>query len=206
MCQDESNKYTYESNWIKKLEPEIHWRSYWHQQKLMENQVNAGETILEIGIGTGFTANYLKSKNINVTTIDIDKEKKPDIVANIVQYDFPEVYDHVLAFEVFEHIPFDEFEDVLQKLHKCTSKHLFLSIPINEKVWVFNELYLHVFGNIRFGITTRRNKLTTNNHFWEVRYKKFSKKKIETTFLKFNFRIKKRLKFRTQLFYCLERI
>ncbi|MFC2104105.1 class I SAM-dependent methyltransferase [Bacteroidota bacterium] len=201
----EEEKYTYESEWIKHLESEEHWRSYWHQQKLMESLVKPGENILEIGIGSGFTADYLKSKNINVKTIDIDKEKGPDIVANIVEYEFSDKYDHVLAFEVFEHIPYDDFEHVLQKLYNCTNQCLFLSIPINEKTWIFNELYLHVLGNIRFGITTRRNKLTTNNHFWEVRYKKFSKKRVEETFRKYNFIIKKKFRFRTQLFYCLER-
>ena len=78
--------YRYSTSWIYKLETEQHWRLYWHQQKLMEGKVKPGDSVLEIGVGTGFTANYLRSKGVNVTTLDIDADKKPDIVANIVTY------------------------------------------------------------------------------------------------------------------------
>ena len=113
-------KYRYSTDWIYSLESEEHWRLYWHQQELMQNKILPGQRILEIGFGSGFTANYLRSKGIEVVTLDIDLEKKPDIVANVVLYDFQEIgrFDHVLAFEVFEHIPYSEFEEVVQ-LESC---------------------------------------------------------------------------------------
>ncbi len=198
-------KYNYDSEWIHRLEAEDHWRSYWHQQKLMEGFIDKVDRVLEIGVGSGFAANYLKSKNISVTTIDIDNSKNPDIVANIVQYNLPKTYDHILAFEVFEHIPYNEFEYVLEKLNKHTNKYIFLSVPYNEKVWLNVELYLHVFGSFKLSIRTRRNKLTTKNHFWEIKYRNHSKKSIEKTFQKFNFNVKREFRFKTQQFYCLEK-
>jgi uncharacterized UPF0146 family protein len=85
----------------------------------MKNYLKSKDTILEIGIGTSFTANYLKSKRFSVTTFDIDEEKKPDIVGNIVKYNWDTInFDHILAFEVFEHIPFAEFKQALIKLKK----------------------------------------------------------------------------------------
>ena len=35
---------------------------YWHQQKLMEGLVAPNDTVLEVGVGSGFTANHLRSK------------------------------------------------------------------------------------------------------------------------------------------------
>ena len=81
-------EYKYSAEWIYDLESEEHWRLYWNQQKLMQNKVSSGDNVLEIGVGSGFTANYLKSKSINVKTLDIDRGKKPDIVANLVEYQF----------------------------------------------------------------------------------------------------------------------
>ena len=105
-------EYHYSSHWIHELESETHWRLYWRQQKLMRDLVSAGDRVLEIGVGTGFTANYLRSKGVHVTTLDIDAEKQPDIVANVAQFDFPELYDAILAFEVFEHLPYGDLPPV----------------------------------------------------------------------------------------------
>ena len=73
----EENLYIYNSAWTKKLESLEHWNYYWHQQKIMQNFVlYRGEDFLEIGVGSGFSANYCRSKGAKVTTLDIDQEKK----------------------------------------------------------------------------------------------------------------------------------
>jgi 16S rRNA A1518/A1519 N6-dimethyltransferase RsmA/KsgA/DIM1 with predicted DNA glycosylase/AP lyase activity len=73
------------SEWTKKLEKEFHWQLYWRQQNVMNNLIQPGDHLLEIGPGSGFTTNYLRSKGIQVTTLDLNPDKKPDIVANIAQ-------------------------------------------------------------------------------------------------------------------------
>ena len=102
--------YSYSTDWIHNLESKKHWQLYWHQQKLLENRISVNDKILEVGVGSGFTANYLKSKGFNVKTVDIDQNKNPDIVKNIV-YTEPKFFnfDVLLAFNIFEHIPYDEF-------------------------------------------------------------------------------------------------
>ena len=57
------------------MEEEEHWRLYWNQQKIAESKIQAGDRVLEIGLGTGFTANYLRGRGVRVTTLDIDAEK-----------------------------------------------------------------------------------------------------------------------------------
>ena len=63
----------YSSDWINKLETREHWLSYWHQIKLMKGHIKPNDSLIEIGIGSGFTSNYLRSKNINALTVDVDR-------------------------------------------------------------------------------------------------------------------------------------
>lgn len=162
-------EYKYSAAWIRTLESETHWRLYWRQQKLMQGLISPGQHILEIGVGSGFTANYLRSKGVKVTTLDIDADKKPDIVANVVNYDFPQKYDHVLGFEVFEHIPFEKFMGILPKLATICQGHLFMSVPRNDRLWLRSEFQLPRVGTQRFEITTPRSLASgSNHHFWEV--------------------------------------
>ena len=57
---------------------------YWYQQKIMEGfaEWNKGETMLEIGVGSGFTSNYCRNKGFKVTTLDIVDDKKPKFRQN----------------------------------------------------------------------------------------------------------------------------
>lgn len=163
-----STKYKFSSDWIHGLETEQHWAFYWCQQKLMDGLIEKEDTILEIGVGSSFTANYLRSKGYNVTTIDIDPGKKPDIVANVVTYEFENKYDHVLAFEILEHIPYEEFRALLRKLRTIINKNLFFSIPRNELVLFEMIIGLPMYRNKKLKISISKGKITTEAHHWEI--------------------------------------
>lgn len=169
--------YQYETDWIHKLEKETHWRAYWLQQKIIENEIKKTDSILEIGKGTGFCSDYLKSKGYNVSTIDIDANKNPDIIGNIADYDFPEKYDHIIAFEIFEHIPFDVFKQVLPKIKKCISKSLILSVPEGSISLMLLDIRFPIIKHIRFGIRLQQRYLPSflriklsKYHHWELNY------------------------------------
>ncbi|MFW6271611.1 MAG: class I SAM-dependent methyltransferase [Desulfosalsimonas sp.] len=196
--------YSYSTDWIDSLESEEYWRCYWRQQKLMANLVEPDNEVLEIGLGSGFTANYLRSKGVSVTTLDIDKDKKPDIIANIVRYDFNQRYDHVLAFQVFEHIPFNEFHSIILKLGEICNRYLFISLPRNEKVFLSLEMKLPKLGKKYLSIKKIKKKITENHHFWEVDDGIISKKQLENTFSSAGFSIKRFDKAFSRLYYALE--
>lgn len=201
-----SVEYTFSSDWIYKLESEEHWKLYWQQQKLIENYLNSNDKILEIGIGTSFTANYLKSKNYNVTTFDIDNEKKPDIVGNIVEYNWNEEhFSHVLAFEVFEHIPYEEFEKALSNLHSVTD-YIFLSLPFNKKALFELDIKLPKLTKKHFSLLVNKHKITTKNHFWEVGYKNYSENYIEETFSALGYQVIEKKKKSLFVYYVLKSI
>lgn len=197
-------EYQYSSDWIQHLESEEHWRFYWHQINLVLNELEEGDTILEIGPGSGFLSNYLRSKGFSVTTMDIDEQKYPDIVANVVEYPFPDRYDHIMAFEVFEHIPFIKFIDVLTKLGKTARKNLFLSLPRNYKIWFHADLVIPYFRSISFTIKTKRYKIITQNHFWELDYKNHNLKSLAVAIKEAGFISAKIYKVKLLVFFQLK--
>lgn len=164
----EGTTYRYSSDWIHNLESEQHWRLYWRQQKLMEGLVLKGHSVLEIGVGSGFAANYLRSKGVEVTTIDIDEGKNPDIISNIVTYDFPDKYDHIMAFEVFEHIPFNQLEQLLRKLGQSCRQYLFMSVPRNERVVFQFMCKLPKIRKLAYDLRIKKGRINARHHFWEI--------------------------------------
>lgn len=198
-------KDNYASEWIHKLEIELHWRYYWHQQELISNYIKKDDSILEIGVGSKFTSNYLKSRGYNITTIDIDKDKDPDIVANIVNHKFDKKFDHILAFEIFEHIPFEDFKIALKNISNNCNKNLFISLPRNEKHWFRLSLDFKIFQIKNFQITTKRNKIKSKYHYWEVDYKNHTKKNILRLFNESGFSLLKYKKFYSLLFFAFEK-
>jgi 2-polyprenyl-3-methyl-5-hydroxy-6-metoxy-1,4-benzoquinol methylase len=154
-------------------------------------------------VGSGFTANYLKSKGVNVKTLDIDREKKPDIVANLVEYQFLDHYDHVLAFEVFEHIPFVEFKRVVEKISNVCKKYIFLSVPRNEKVWLHFNFQFPIIGKREFRFVTLKGKVTEPAHFWEIGDGSVSINDFEQELFKCGLTIITKTKRFSRIFYAL---
>jgi len=198
--------YRYSTSWIHKLETEEHWRLYWYQQRLMEGRVQPGQSVLEIGVGSGFTANYLRSKGINVTTLDIDADKRPDIVANIVTFGFNNVFDHILAFEVFEHIPFEKFVEVIEKLSKVCRRHLFMSVPRCERVLLRLEYRVPILGHGSIELAIRRKKIVEPHHYWEVDHGRVTCELINDLMSKANFKLLQRYKKFSRIFFAFEKV
>ena len=162
-------EYKYSSSWLGKLENVDHWKLYWKQQQMIESILRENIRILEVGVGTGFTANYLKSGGHTVTTIDIDADKKPDIVANIVNEDIPGEYDLMLAYEVFEHIPYDEFMNVIDRMKKANVEYLSISVPVALRKVFSLDVKLPRIKRKSMKYHVKKKKLW-DYHFWEIGY------------------------------------
>ena len=104
----------YSSDWIHGLEQEIHYNWYYHQAKIVYDNCTRKDKILEIGIGTGVLSDILKKRKWEVTTLDIDEGKNPDICEDALSFNYLKAkIDVVLAYEVFEHIPFSTFHKLV---------------------------------------------------------------------------------------------
>src|SRR5438874_10919618 len=79
------------------------FQSYWHQ---LREATDLGGRVLEIGIGNGTVSSILRARGLDVVTADIDRELRPDVVADIRKLPFENgSFDGVLACEILEHIP-----------------------------------------------------------------------------------------------------
>ena len=196
-------EYRYSTDWIHELESEAHWRLYWRQQKLMRDLVKPGDRVLEIGVGTGFAANYLRSRGISVSTLDIDADKQPDIVANVVRYEFPSTYDAILAFEVFEHIPYDEFRSLLARLSVAARRYVFASVPRNRKLVFRFHAKLPKLKAKSFEWKVRKGRIGEPYHVWEVDHGGITVETLEHEFARHRLRIDRRDEALDRLFFAL---
>lgn len=138
----------------------------WRLLKII-NKKNA--KILEVGIGNGTVADYLKKRQIDIKTFDINKELNPDVIGDVKNINLPKnSVDIILCAEVLEHLSFNHFEEIIDKLNKITRKFLILTLP---------ETY-------------NKKRKYPNDHFWEIGYKKYKFSKIKNILDKY-FEIKK---------------
>ena len=170
----------------------------------MRDLLAPGDRVLEIGIGTQFVANYLRSKGISVTTLDIDADKHPEIVANIALYEFPTSYDAILAFQVFEHMPYEDFEAVLPRLAAAARRQVFISVPRNRRTILGVRLKLPKLRSRSFAWKANKGRIDEPFHVWEVDHGGITVQSLEETFARHGLKIHRRDEAFDRLFYALE--
>lgn len=143
------------------------------------------KNVLEIGIGNKVVANYIKDKGIKIITCDIDKNLKPDYVADIRKLPFKDnSFDVVMACEVLEHIPYTDFKKALKEIKRVSNKFALVSIPYST---------LSIYGYLKLIPGTKPKAYFLNfaerflkkhkfdgQHYWEMGKKGFSKKRIKS--------------------------
>ena len=111
--------------------------SYWHQ--INEIISLKPKKILEVGIGNGFVTRYLRDKELNVTTLDIAHDLRPDVAGSVLAIPFKNgSFDVIGCCEVLEHLPYNEFSKALKEIHRVSRKHVVLSLPDVTTVYRIN--------------------------------------------------------------------
>jgi hypothetical protein len=109
------------------------WMSYWHQLRAVSACVDDGaSSLFEIGVGSGVFNNYLKNFDLEVTTGDIAAELGADVVCDVrtlVDDLGGRRFDVVCAFQVLEHLPWEELERALGQLVACSNRWVLISLP-----------------------------------------------------------------------------
>ncbi|TSC89645.1 MAG: methyltransferase type 11 [Parcubacteria group bacterium Gr01-1014_3] len=171
--------------------------SYYYQVDLARS-VNP-EKILEIGKGNGMVSDYLKKIGFPVTTCDFDQNLNPDIVADVRSIPVASnSFDAVLAYEMLEHLPFEEFEKCLQELKRISKKNVLISLPYKSSSFefffkfpgvrtLFKKGFLHwliriplKFGGIK----------VSGQHYWEIDLYQWPLRKVRGI-IERHFKIKK---------------
>lgn len=105
-------------------------RYYSYVEQIVETGNLKPASVVEIGIGNGFTTRGLRDLGIAVTTIDFDATLCPDVVASVCSIPLPTgSADVSLCFEVLEHLPFDQFAIALKELARISREWVFISVP-----------------------------------------------------------------------------
>jgi hypothetical protein len=157
------------SEWIHELENEIHFNWYYHQAELVYRNCNRNQQLLEIGIGTGLLSDLLRRRRWNIMTLDIDEEKRPDHCASAIDFDYVEhAVDAVLAYEIFEHIPFSTFTKLIQKLAQSKVSMICFSLPWSEREIFHFSLKLPKLRLLSGSLRVPKKKIDTKAHFWEL--------------------------------------
>ena len=165
--------------------------SYWHQI----NEVISlnPKKVLEVGIGRGFVSNYLKERNINIITLDVDKRLTPDIIGNILNMPFEDnSFDVVTCYEVLEHQPYKDFYKALSEIFRVSNSHAILSLPDVGRVYRFN-VRVPKLGEIRRLIQLPRLKKPPHEfdgeHYWEIGKAGYPLSRIIDSIQKIGFKI-----------------
>lgn len=158
------------------------WLSYWYQIQAINRA--KPKSILEIGCGQGLLSHYLRHNlGINVTTIDIDTSLMPDITGDVrlLRENFePNSFDLVCAFQVLEHIPFDEFIPALRQMREVSRETVLLSLPhcgynLHVRLWLKN----HQFAIGRRVTPFKPSSWVFNGqHYWEIGASESSLKRV----------------------------
>lgn len=158
--------------------------------------------VLEIGVGNKITATYLKQSGIEVDTCDFDKNLEPDYVADIRKLPFNDSsYDIIMAYEILEHIPWQDIDKALSELYRVSKKYVLISIPYRVisfefvfKIPLMGKILKKPFINLFFGIPRFFTKIKfSGEHYWEMGVKNYPPRKIRRTLGK-HFRILKEVR------------
>jgi hypothetical protein len=103
--------------------------SYNEQIALTLERSVVGDKLLEVGVGNGTVSRSLRAHGRRVTTVDFDEALKPEIVADIRELPFLDNrFNGALAFEVLEHLPWEDVRKALKELRRVAIWSL-VSVP-----------------------------------------------------------------------------
>lgn len=108
--------------------------SFWHQAD--EVRRLQARSVVEVGVGSGLVAGWLRDRGVSVTTVDLDPDLSPDVCAPVTELPLADgTFDVALCCEVLEHIPFDQVVPALRELGRVARTGVVVSMP-DDRPWV----------------------------------------------------------------------
>ncbi len=144
-------------------------------------------SVVEIGTGGGMVAAALRSTGIDITSVDVQSQLNPDVLASVTDLPFEAgTFDVALCCQVLEHLPFDQFVPALRELKRVTAKGIVLSLPDRSPHY---EVRLRLPKLRRFtwagtrhrdpGPVLKKDRWTLDGHYWEIGYDETPLRSIE---------------------------
>lgn len=102
--------------------------SYYYQLDFIRRTTPS--SVLVIGVGDDIIPGLLRQGIPTVTTLDIDESLKPDVVGDIRDLPFDDnTYDVVCAFQVLEHLPFEDQDTILSEMSRVSKETVIIAVP-----------------------------------------------------------------------------
>ncbi len=141
---------------------------YWQLKEVLALEPS---TVLEIGVGDRVFGDFIKNNTaVTYTSVDVAEDLHPDVVGSILKLPFPDKsFDVVCAFEVLEHLPFEEFSQAVAELSRVARTHVVISIPHFGPMFSFS-LKIPFLPHIRFAlkIPFPKKHVFNGQHYWEL--------------------------------------
>lgn len=159
-------------------------------------------SILEVGPGSGYFASITKSLGYSVKTADIKPLTGPDYLGDIREVEIPERFDLVAAFEMLQHLPYQELPPTLKKLAALSNRYVFISVPARVHKFELSVEFPTLIAPRRLGLGWLRGRHSLslkwewprgkdpsesnwkdrkdywNPHYWEVGRRSFPKSRL----------------------------
>src|SRR3989344_2955653 len=144
--------------------------------------------VLEIGVGDGVVSGHFRRhSDIPYTTADFAADLSPDVVADVRALPFDDnSFDTVCAFQVLEHLPFEDFEKAVGELMRVAKKYVIISLPHFNHPLKFS-LKIPLFPEIKICIRLPHPKkhVFDGQHYWEIGKRSFPPRRIRAVFEKY---------------------
>jgi ubiquinone/menaquinone biosynthesis C-methylase UbiE len=132
------------------------------------------ESLLEIGVGDKVIASYIKNNtDMRYVSADYSAKLNPDVVADVRKLPFIDnQFDLVCAFEVLEHLPFEDFEHSVRELLRVAKKNVIISMPHWGRSFAFS-IQLPFIGikkfnfKLPYALFKIKHKFNGEHH-WEI--------------------------------------
>ena len=141
---------------------------------------HSGIELLEVGPGWAKAGMKIEPYHFNgaktvhggaiFTLADFAADLRPDVVGGVLALPFPDKsYDIACAFEVLEHLPFEQFDKALTELVRVARTHVAISIPHFGPMFSFS-LKVPLLPQIRFAfkIPFHKRHAFNGQHYWEL--------------------------------------
>jgi SAM-dependent methyltransferase len=156
------------------------WMSMWHQ--LDEVLLLNPKSVLEVGKGTGLFKAMVVNFGVEVETVDIDPDLNPDHLASATNLPFENnSYDCVCAFQMLEHLPYDQSLVAFSEMIRVARKNIVISLPDAKTLWPYS-MHIPKIGTKMIHILKPQLRPLTHkydgSHHWEINKLDYSLKKI----------------------------
>lgn len=166
------------------------WVSYYRQ--IQEVLTLRPAELLEIGKGSGLVSTVLKSRGLDVTSLDIDPDVRPDVVGSVLALPFADKeFDVTLCAEVLEHLPFEDFPKALSEIRRVTRRAVVLSLPNwGWTFWLGLKLPLLPKLDFFWKLAGVLKHPSGGEHFWEIGKRGYPLRKISAAIEAAGFRVR----------------